>query len=139
MTVDFSQLLQRRRISLARWLEDEQIQNIKQLKVWMKAHEHEYSFPENFLVQAKLAYLAGSPDLELLDLNPPGYPTAGQLVTTMAEREVHVPARVLEATQAPVSPSAPEPVLAPVEKAGELPEPPKRNKMKGVQNPSRDE
>jgi len=50
---DFAHMLARRRFTVQRWLESEQIGTWKSFKGWMKQNEAGYSFSEVFVSEAK--------------------------------------------------------------------------------------
>jgi len=51
--IDLAQTLLRRRVSVTRWLEDQQIGSLKEFKSWMKQNSHAWTFTENFVDEAK--------------------------------------------------------------------------------------
>lgn len=51
--IDFSHMLTRRRFTVQRWLESEQIGTWKSFKNWMKQNDSMWSFSESFVLEAK--------------------------------------------------------------------------------------
>lgn len=66
MTIDFYQILKRRRRSLADFFESESIILRKDLETWMASHLHEYTFSEEFVKDAKEALPASRKPVEQL-------------------------------------------------------------------------
>jgi hypothetical protein len=66
MTIDFYQILKRRRKSLSDFFQSESILLRKDLETWMASHLHEYVFSEEFVKDAKEALPASRKPVEQL-------------------------------------------------------------------------